>query len=72
MREQDGGNGETRKPGSESSRRDTCLSSASCDSADFSLQVVSEAFVGKVRSLDYSACVSFPTFPERQPCSVTG
>jgi stress-induced morphogen len=40
-------------------------SSASCDSADFSVQVVSEAFVGKVRPLDYSACVSCPTFSEK-------
>jgi len=60
MREQDGGNGESRKPGV--SRRDTC--SASCDSADFSIQIVSEEFVGKVRSLNYPECVSCPTFPE--------
>ncbi len=66
MREQDGGNGESRKPGV--SRQDTC--SASCDSADFSIQIVSEEFVGKVRSLNYPECL-MSDVPGRPPCSVT-
>jgi hypothetical protein len=46
MREQGGGNKESRKFGV--SRNDICLSLV--DAADFSIQVVSEEFVGKVRS----------------------
>jgi hypothetical protein len=48
MREHDGGNGESRKQARYTPLFDPAL--ASCDGPDFSLQVVSEVFVGKVRS----------------------
>jgi hypothetical protein len=40
-------------------------SSASCDSADFSVQVVSEAFVGKVRPLDYLGVCLMSDIPRK-------
>jgi hypothetical protein len=43
---------------------------ASCDGSDFSLQVVSEVFAGKVRFLNYPVHVSSDVFG-RPPCSVT-
>ena len=46
MREQGGGNNESRKFGV--FRKETCLNLVCV--ADFSVQVVSEEFVGKVRS----------------------
>lgn len=47
MRDQAGGNGETRKFRCAHSFFYPCLTS--CDGADFSIQVVSEEFTGKVR-----------------------
>lgn len=38
----------------------------SCDGADFSIQVVSEEFMGKVRFVNYWVHGAYPTFSDRQ------